>query len=59
MEDVNFLNSDTNPTVSSNNETFDIEFYKSKYFFLNLQNFVGFIKKTENTIRHSTEYNNL
>ena len=49
---------DENKTVRSDVQPFDISFYKDATYFINLENYVGFIKACERTIRKHPDYGN-
>lgn len=49
---------DENKTVRSDVQPFDISFYKDAAYFINLENYVGFIKACERTIRKHPDYGN-
>nr|DAR84624.1 MAG TPA: hypothetical protein [Caudoviricetes sp.] len=49
---------DENKTVRSDVQPFDISFYKDTAYFINLENYVGFIKACERTIRKHPDYGN-
>lgn len=55
MESINYKE-DKDLTITSDMEIFDISFYKDKYYFVNLENYVNFIKSCERLIRSSKEY---
>lgn len=57
MGNVNYLH-DPNKTVASPAAEFDISFNKDKYYFMNLENYVGFIKGCERAIRKHPDYGN-
>lgn len=49
---------DENKTVRSDVQPFDISFYKDAAYFINLENYVSFIKACERTIRKHPDYGN-
>lgn len=57
MSSVDYLH-DPNKTVASPEAEFDISFNKDKYYFMNLENYVGFIKGCERAIRKHPDYSN-
>ena len=55
MKDVNYKN-DKNLTITSDMEIFDISFNKDKFYFMDNENYVNFIKACEKLIRKSPDY---
>lgn len=55
MQNIEYTN-DENISVSSNNDIFDIQFYKDKEYFRNIENYVKFIKSCESRVRNSDDY---
>lgn len=49
---------DDNKTVRSDVQPFDIAYYKEPGYFLNLENYVGFIKACERCVRKHPDYGN-
>lgn len=58
MENINY-EKDNNITVSSDNQLFNISYYKDKDYFMNMDNYVKFIKACEHTIRKHPDYDNV
>ena len=56
MENINYKIEESNPTVVSNADDFEIALYKDKYFFMVFDNYVKFIKSCESLIRKSDDY---
>jgi hypothetical protein len=54
MENINYKIEESNPTVVSNADDFEIALYKDKYFFMVFDNYVKFIKSCESLIRKSS-----
>ena len=57
MDDVLYTN-DELKTVSSRQELFDIQFYKTNSYLHTIENFVNFVKHCEQMVRKSNEYTN-
>lgn len=57
MKDSNieFINDD-NLTITSDMDIFDIQYRKDRYYFMNMDNFVNFIKGCERNIRKHPDY---
>lgn len=56
IPNIKFLKANKNPTIDSDNSLYLIPFYKDDEYFANLDNFVSFIKATENLVRTSKFY---
>ena len=52
---IEFIN-DNNLTITSDMDIFDIQYRKDKYYFMNIDNFVKFIKGCERNIRKHPDY---
>ena len=57
MDGVDYKKDD-NLTITSDMDIFDISFYKDKFYFMNLDNFVAFIKGCEKLVRKHPDYDN-
>lgn len=56
MDSIDYINDD-NISITSENDIFDIQFYKDKEYFRNIENYVRFIKSCESMVRNSDDYN--
>ena len=56
MENIEFTKTDTNPTIRSDSEMYELPFYKDHYYFMVLENYVNFIKGCEKNIRTCDAY---
>jgi len=53
---IDFKKPNKNPTMDAETSEFELPFYKDVEYFSNIDNFVGFIKAVERTVRTSNYY---
>jgi hypothetical protein len=56
LPNIEYKKSGKNPTIDADTSDFELPFYKNNEYFSSIDNFVGFVKAVERTVRTSTYY---
>ena len=56
LPNIDYKKPSKNPTLDSETSLFTLPYYKDEDYFSNLDNFVGFVKAVETTVRRSKFY---